>query len=95
MTDPSGTIDYEHVAAVPYPRIAPEDEVSQITKDCFGTVISSLKKMKECVRCELLRDCRAINWPAGDGDGPPVVTRRPVGTAGGDEASGDPSAGTP
>jgi hypothetical protein len=31
-------------------------------KDCFGTVISSLKKMKECVRCELLVECRSINW---------------------------------
>ncbi|MCZ6696856.1 MAG: hypothetical protein O7A63_10000 [Acidobacteria bacterium] len=31
-------------------------------KDCFGTVISNLKKMKECVRCELLVECRSVNW---------------------------------
>ena len=48
----------------------------RITKDCFGTVISSLKKMKECVRCELLADCRSINWQAREAGGPPVVMRR-------------------
>jgi len=49
----------------------------RITKDCFGTVIASLKKMKECVRCELLAECRAINWQAQEEAGsPPVVVRR-------------------
>ncbi len=52
----------------------------RILKDCFGTVISSLKKMKECVRCELLRECRAINWNEKAEEGPPVVVRRPTGT---------------
>ncbi len=50
--------------------------MSRITKDCFGTVISTLTKMKECVRCELLAECRSINWQAQDGASPPVVTRR-------------------
>jgi len=51
--------------------------VPRILKDCFGTVISSLNKMKECVRCELLSQCRAINWTATGN--PPVVFRRPPG----------------
>ena len=50
--------------------------MSRITKDCFGTVISTLTKMKECVRCELLAECRSINWQAQDGARPPVVVRR-------------------
>ena len=55
-------------------------------KDCFGTVISSLNKMKECVRCELLAECRAINWNAPDHDRDPVITRRRPG--GGPEGAG-------
>jgi len=50
--------------------------VPRIVKDCFGTVISTLSKMKECVRCELLAECRSINWTAPEGDGTPVVLRR-------------------
>jgi len=51
----------------------------RIVKDCFGTVISTLTKMKECVRCELLAECRSINWTAPEGDGgTPVVLRRPA-----------------
>ena len=50
--------------------------MSRITKDCFGTVISTLTKMKECVRCELLAECRSINWQAGESAAPPVVIRR-------------------
>jgi hypothetical protein len=52
--------------------------VSRIVKDCFGTVISTLSKMKECVRCELLAECRQINWQAQEGATPPLVIRRPV-----------------
>ena len=48
----------------------------RITKDCFGTVISTLTKMKECVRCELLAECRSINWQAQETATPPVVIRR-------------------
>ena len=48
-------------------------------KDCFGTVISSLKKMKECVGCELLIECRSMNWQEG-------VSRE-------DASQGDPAAG--
>ena len=55
--------------------------MSRITKDCFGTVIASLKKMKECVRCELLRECRAINWTEEAPDSQAVVTRKPLATA--------------
>ena len=51
----------------------------RITKDCFGTVIATLNKMKECVRCELLSECRSINWSAATDDSPgPVVVRRPL-----------------
>ena len=51
----------------------------RITKDCFGTVIATLNKMKECVRCELLSECRSINWAAGSDDhADPVVVRRPL-----------------
>lgn len=63
-------------------------------KDCFGTVIASLKKMKECVRCELLRECRAINWAAQENDEPAVVVRRAPGAGGSGAlpaASGDPA----
>ena len=65
--------------------------MSRITKDCFGTVISTLKKMKECVRCELLAECRSINWQVQDGAKPPVVIRRgePSSDAGKPPASGD------
>ena len=63
----------------------------RIVKDCFGTVISTLNKMKECVRCELLSECRSINWTAPESDSPAVVNRRPAsgqdaadGAAGGD-----------
>ena len=48
----------------------------RIVKDCFGTVISTLNKMKECVRCELLAECRSINWAASEGEPPPVIVRR-------------------
>ena len=48
----------------------------RIVKDCFGTVISTLNKMKECVRCELLSECRSINWTAPESDTPAVVIRR-------------------
>lgn len=50
----------------------------RIVKDCFGTVISTLNKMKECVRCELLSECRSINWTAPESDNPSVVIRRPA-----------------
>ena len=36
--------------------------MSRVVKECFGSVISSLAKMRECQRCELLEECRAINW---------------------------------
>jgi hypothetical protein len=70
--------------------------LTRITKDCFGMVISSLKKMKECVRCELLRECRAINWPDAEGEAAPVVVRRsgPSSSGNGDPAGG-PAAGDP
>lgn len=51
--------------------------MARIVKDCFGTVIATLTKMKECVRCELLAECRSINWAAGESELPPVVMRRP------------------
>src|SRR5213593_4604327 len=54
----------------------PGARVTRITKDCFGTVIASLKKMKECVRCELLAECRAINWQAQETEEKPSVVRR-------------------
>jgi len=54
----------------------PGERVTRITKDCFGTVIASLKKMKECVRCELLAECRAINWQARETEEKPSVVRR-------------------
>ena len=50
----------------------------RIVKDCFGTVISTLTKMKECVRCELLAECRSINWAAREAGPEPIVIRRPV-----------------
>jgi hypothetical protein len=50
----------------------------RIVKDCFGTVISNLTKMKECVRCELLAECRSINWASREGGPPPLVMRRPL-----------------
>ena len=49
----------------------------RIVKDCFGTVISTLNKMKECVRCELLSECRSLNWSGQEETTPPVVMRRP------------------
>lgn len=67
----------------------------RIVKDCFGTVISTLNKMKECVRCELLSECRSINWTAPEGDTPTVVIRRPTpeSDSTGRAASGDTGAG--
>jgi hypothetical protein len=51
--------------------------MTRISKDCFGTVIASLKKMKECVRCDLLSECRAINWQAqAEAEITPVVVHR-------------------
>jgi hypothetical protein len=58
-------------------------------KDCFGTVISSLKKMKEGVRCELLRECREINWQSQEPQGPPVIHRRPAAPSGGEDGASD------
>lgn len=64
------------------------DPMTRITKDCFGTVIASLKKMKECVRCELLAECRAINWQGEpESDEPAIVKRSP--------RSGDASSSSP
>ncbi|MGH9750334.1 MAG: hypothetical protein ACRD5D_05120 [Candidatus Polarisedimenticolia bacterium] len=62
----------------------------RITKDCFGTVIASLRKMKECIRCELLQECRAINWQESDA-GAASVVRRPPGQ--GSEGESADSAG--
>jgi hypothetical protein len=57
----------------------------RIAKDCFGTVISTLHKMKECVRCELLAECRSINWSGGGEEtAGPVVMRRPLSGSDGD-----------
>lgn len=54
--------------------------MTRISKDCFGTVIASLKKMKECIRCEFLSECRAINWQAQEeAESSPVVRRSPKG----------------
>jgi len=73
--------------------VPPEGALPRIAKDCFGTVISTLHKMKECVRCELLAECRSINWSGGekDSDGP-VVVRRPLpgGDGDGDAAPQSP-----
>ena len=63
-----------------------ERHVPRIVKDCFGTVISTLNKMKECVRCELLSECRSINWTAPDHDQPPIVIRRAAAQDQGGEA---------
>jgi hypothetical protein len=60
--------------------------VPPIVKDCFGTVISTLTKMRECVRCELLVECRSINWTASEEDRTPGVLRRP---GPGDGSDGD------
>ncbi len=67
--------------------------MSRVLKECFGTVISSLKKMKECVRCELLRECRAINWTEGDSELPAVVVRRPHAADEGDAVEAGDSSG--
>jgi hypothetical protein len=62
--------------------------VPRIVKDCFGTVIATLTKMKECVRCELLSECRSINWSLTEGDAAQAVMRKPDGpTAGADNAA--------
>ena len=67
----------------------------RIVKDCFGTVISTLTKMKECVRCELLSECRSINWTAPEGDSAaPVVLRRAAHTGEVADANPDASAKT-
>jgi hypothetical protein len=65
--------------------------VPRIVKDCFGTVISTLTKMKECVRCELLSECRSINWTAPEGDSASPVVLRRSGHAG-EGADADPDA---
>ena len=62
--------------------------MSRITKDCFGTVIANLKKMKECVRCELLAECRAINWKTQETEEAAVVVKR-------SPRSGDASSSSP
>jgi hypothetical protein len=64
-----------------------ETRLTRISKDCFGTVIASLTKMKECVRCEFQRECQAINWAAAEMDAPPVVVRRPIEAAAKGEGS--------
>ena len=73
--------------------------VTRITKDCFGTVISTLNKMKECVRCELLQECRSINWTASEHESTPTIHRAPLPRSSGDpEGAGtpaDPAAGSP
>lgn len=67
--------------------------MARVVKDCFGTVISTLHKMKECVRCEFLAECRSINWAGGDSDTPgPVVVRRPLP---GDNGDGDAAPQSP
>ena len=60
--------------------------MTRVVKECFGSVISSLAKMRECTRCELLAECRAMNWtePA-DGEaaaagGEPPPEREPGGS---------------
>ncbi len=63
--------------------------MQRVTKDCFGTVIASLKKMKECVRCELLSECRAINWKAQETEETPVIVRRAPRT--GDASNSSPN----
>jgi hypothetical protein len=73
--------------------VPPEAVLPRIVKDCFGTVISTLHKMKECVRCELLAECRSINWSGGEADsGGPTVVRRPLpgGDGDGDAAPQSP-----
>lgn len=68
----------------------------RITKDCFGTVIASLRKMKECIRCELLSECRAINWHGAEAGSQAVVMRRPASPGGeGGESAGDRGASGP
>jgi hypothetical protein len=64
------------------------EAMTRITKDCFGTVIANLKKMKECVRCELLAECRAINWQGQETEEEPAVVRR-------SPRSGDASSSSP
>ena len=63
--------------------------MSQIMKDCFGTVISSLKKMKECVQCEVLIECRSINWQESE------LGQEATGTASRAVAGGRGGAGAP
>lgn len=60
-----------------------------LLKECFGSVISSLAKMRECQRCELLEECRAMNWtePSG-GEAAAVERDRPPERDSGDS---DPS----
>jgi len=74
LTSRRASIDYQQPPA----RAAEEALLPRITKDCFGTVISSLKKMKECARCEFLHECRAVNWVGEEVAAPPVVMRRPI-----------------
>ncbi len=63
--------------------------MARVTKDCFGTVIANLKKMKECVRCELLAECRAINWQAQEAEPAPAVVKRTPRT--GDASNSSPA----
>ena len=65
----------------------------RITKDCFGTVIASLKKMKECVRCELLAECREINWQGGEAGAAGQVVRRPLNEPAGGPPTGETASG--
>jgi hypothetical protein len=49
--------------------------------------------MKECVRCELLSECRAINWQGGEAGATGTVDRRPLRDPAGDSPAGDSAAG--
>ncbi len=70
-----------------------EAALPRITKDCFGTVIASLKKMKECVRCEVLAECRAINWQGGEVEAASQVVRRPLNEPTGGAPTGEAASG--
>lgn len=65
--------------------------MTRVLKECFGSVISSLAKMRECARCELLQECRAMNWTEPDGGEPaPRSGDLPPGRdAGGSDPSGE------
>ena len=38
-------------------------------KECFGKIIKDSQKMEECRRCELLEECKALNWQSSVGNG--------------------------